>query len=143
MFISDDLYRQILQSMPIPCIDVLVKNTKGQYLLIKRKHEPLKDIFWTPGGRINKNETLETALRRIVKLELNSEVKTLKAVGYFEDFFEKSKLQISNGFHVLSFAYLVTLENENIILDNTSFEWGWFDKLPERYKQYKLVKEEQ
>ena len=40
--IPEDLYKQILSVMPIICVDVVIRNDKGQYLLVQRKNEPLK-----------------------------------------------------------------------------------------------------
>ena len=71
--ISRELYSQILEHMPIPAVDfVLVHN--HQVLLALRKDEPAKGQWWIPGGRVLKNETLETAVKRKALQEVGVEV---------------------------------------------------------------------
>jgi colanic acid biosynthesis protein WcaH len=47
-----DEYQKIVEQIPIVCVDAVIMNRKGQYLLVRRKNEPLKGEFWLPGGRI-------------------------------------------------------------------------------------------
>ncbi len=48
-FISDELYRKIVQFMPIPTVDILFLNDKNEILLGKRNNEPLMGIYYVPG----------------------------------------------------------------------------------------------
>lgn len=41
--IPADEYARIIEVLPILCVDVIVQNSKGEYLLVKRANEPLKD----------------------------------------------------------------------------------------------------
>ena len=50
-FIPEDDYQKILKTMPVFCGDFLIFAEK-KYLLIKRKEEPVKDVFWVIGGRL-------------------------------------------------------------------------------------------
>ena len=45
MFLEQKLYKKIMESMPIVCVDALIINEKKEYLLVKRKNEPLKNKF--------------------------------------------------------------------------------------------------
>ena len=59
----------LTENTPLVSIDLcLICN--GQILLGKRRNEPLKGIWFTPGGRIHKNETWQDALLRIAEVEL-------------------------------------------------------------------------
>ena len=59
-----DLYREILRTMPIACVDVVIVMA-GKALLVLRSDEPAKGQFWTPGGRVLKGERLrEAAIRK-------------------------------------------------------------------------------
>lgn len=62
-FINHDLYRQILESMPIACVDVAIV-AAGKVLLVRRKDDPAQGQWWVPGGRVRKGETLKEAARR-------------------------------------------------------------------------------
>ncbi len=64
-WIPEPLYAQIKQNIPIPCVDLLVTH-KGRLLLMKRKNTPAKGKWFSPGGRIYKNETIENAVKRVL-----------------------------------------------------------------------------
>lgn len=55
-------YIQILKSLPILCVDIIARNAKGEYLLVKRANEPKKYRWWIVGGRVFKGESLEQAV---------------------------------------------------------------------------------
>jgi colanic acid biosynthesis protein WcaH len=62
--IPEHLYKQILQCLPIPCVDVAII-AHGKVLLVKRRDSPAKNQWWLPGGRVLKGEMMkETALRK-------------------------------------------------------------------------------
>lgn len=130
--IPSNEYVKIVENMPIVCIDGIIINSDGKFLLVKRENEPLKGEYWVPGGRLLKNETLENAVKRKMKQELGIEVKIQKLFGYFEDFYENT-YNVQSGLHVVSFIFLLTTDEiENIKLDNQSSEWKWFNELPSR-----------
>ena len=130
--IPSNEYVKIVENMPIVCIDGIIINSDGKFLLVKRENEPFKGEYWVPGGRLLKNETLENAVKRKMKQELGIEVKIQKLFGYFEDFYENT-YNVQSGLHVVSFIFLLnTDEIENIKLDNQSSEWKWFNELPSR-----------
>jgi len=54
-------YHRILGSMPLLCVDAVLRNASGQVLLVKRNNEPLKNRWWVPGGRVLKGETVRQA----------------------------------------------------------------------------------
>ena len=61
-------YDKIKKSMPLPCVDLLVTH-KGSLLLMLRNNEPGKDLWFTPGGRIHRNESLTEAVKRVLSEE--------------------------------------------------------------------------
>jgi mutator protein MutT len=61
----------------------LIYNNKGELLLTRRKNEPAKGLLDLPGGFVNLGETLEDAIIREVKEELNIDVTELKFAGTF------------------------------------------------------------
>ena len=58
MNIPDKIYAEIVQNVPILCVDLLMQDESGSYLLLKRKNEPLKNEYYLPGGRIFIGELL-------------------------------------------------------------------------------------
>jgi colanic acid biosynthesis protein WcaH len=131
-----DEYRKVLSVVPIVCVDCLVVNDAGEYLLVKRRNEPLKGEFWVPGGRLYKNERLAGAVQRKMKEEIGVEVEIIRSIGFFEEFFDRNAENAEGGTHSISLVYLVRPKSLDIKLDDQSAEWGWFKKLPECLLQY-------
>ncbi len=127
-------YKKFVEQMPIVCIDAVIMNHKNQYLLVKRKNEPLLGEYWVPGGRLLKNEKLHDAVQRKVQQELGIESNIIMPIGVYEDFFDKNTMGVENGLHTISIVYLVMAASENVRIDEQSDDWGWFDKLPDRLK---------
>src|SRR5207253_2528001 len=116
--------------MPIVCVDCLVVNGNGEYLLVKRKNEPLKGEFWVPGGRLHKHERLVDAVHRKMREELGVEVEIIENVGFFEEFFDKTREGADGGVHTISIVYIVKPRSYDIRLDDQGTEWKWFKELP-------------
>ena len=100
--IQSELYRDILEVLPILCIDLVIQNEDGEYLLIKRKNEPLKGEWWVIGGRVVKGETLEECARRKISEELSINIGSLECIGYYEDQFDKCPFEIKSNLHTLA-----------------------------------------
>ncbi len=70
----------------------IIKNSEDKILLGKRVNKPACDYFFTLGGRLFKNETLNEAKKRVLKDEigLNIEDFNPKFIGVFEHFYKDS-----------------------------------------------------
>ncbi|HAH56817.1 MAG TPA: GDP-mannose mannosyl hydrolase, partial [Bacteroidales bacterium] len=68
------------------------KNKKGEYLLGLRKNQPAQGYWFVPGGRVQKNETLDIAFQRLVQEELGVKLERSQAQfnGLFEHFYKES-----------------------------------------------------
>lgn len=131
--IPTETYEKIVDAIPILCVDAIIRNDKGEYLLVKRTNEPLKGEWWVPGGRVFKGELLEDAVKRKVKGELGIDIKVLHPAGYYEDQFAKNPLNVKSGLHTLGIAFFAEPMDLNITLDDQHKEWGFFKKLPKRF----------
>ena len=140
MIVPAEEYRRVLSTMPIVCVDCVVINGKGQYLLVRRDNEPLKGEYWVPGGRLHKGERLVDAVQRKMRQEIGVGVEIIRNLGFFEEFFDKTAENADGGVHTISMVYLVKPRNGDIRLDEQSSDWGWFDKLPERFSAYSDIK---
>jgi colanic acid biosynthesis protein WcaH len=140
MILSNEDYKKFLGAMPIVCVDCMVENEAGEYLLVKRKNEPLKGEFWVPGGRVLKNEKLIDAVKRKMKEEIGVEVDIIENVGFFEEFFEKTEQNAFGGVHSISVVYRVKPRSKKIKLDDQSAEWGWFKDVPARFRAYDYLR---
>ena len=128
--IPREVYKNILDTMPICCVDMVV-HYKGKVLLVKRKDEPEKGEFWVPGGRIYKNERLADAVLRKVKEETGLDVKIIRQLGICEYFSNRANFGVETGTHAICLRYLVEpLQNpKSITLDNTSAGYKWIDRI--------------
>lgn len=60
------LYKQIVESIPIVCVDVICRRQDGMLLLFYRRDKPAANIWWWPGGRMFRGETFfDAAIRKI------------------------------------------------------------------------------
>lgn len=132
-------YRSFLSMMPIVCVDCLVMNNRKEFLLVKRRNEPLLGEYWVPGGRVHKGERLAEAVHRKMQEEIGVDVEIVKDVGYFEEFYEKTKEDAISGVHSISFVYLVKPRSYAIKLDSQSSAWGWFKEIPGKLRNYPTI----
>ncbi len=129
--ITQSLYTQILEHMPIPAVDFVLQNQK-KVLLALRKDEPAKGQWWIPGGRIQKNETLEAAIKRKALQEIGIEVEIIRKINCYEVFFDNAPFpEVKTGVHYLSVCYLIKPKDKNIVitLDKTQEKHKWIDKI--------------
>ena len=96
MRLDRSIFKCIVQFAPLISIDFLIEKD-GKYLLGKRINKPAKDYYFTVGGRIFKNESIENAKKRILKEEIGFELEKDK-----KGFIEKVKSMISSGADIMT-----------------------------------------
>lgn len=132
--IPEDNYKQIIELLPILCVDIMVKNRKGKYLLIQRAREPLKGFWWVIGGRVMKGETLEEGAIRKIREETGIVVDKVTMEGYYEDTRETSPFGSPIPIHSVSVVFSANYpEGQEIKLDYQSSAWKFSDTLPEKF----------
>ena len=103
----------------------------GQILLGKRNNEPLKGTWFTPGGRIYKNESWQNALLRIVGMELGLRdigVGEFSLMGVWDHFYNNSTLDQNTSTHYVNLPHYAELKSKPpIALDDQHSEFMWFD----------------
>jgi colanic acid biosynthesis protein WcaH len=63
--LNKEEFIEVLDRTPLIAIDLIIKDEKNRILLGKRTNEPAKGMWFVPGGRIFKNESIEEAFKRI------------------------------------------------------------------------------
>ncbi len=76
------LWNQVKRYMPIPCVDVIVEDSRGGVLLGWRQILPYRNVWALPGGRVRKGERLQAAAERILA-EYGLAARQLYLVGVF------------------------------------------------------------
>ena len=131
--IQTDLYKSIIRLLPIVCVDIVVKNTDGKFLLVKRKNNPLKGQWWVVGGRIEHMEKAQDAAKRKLKEEADLEVKDLLFEGCYEDNFDNNAFD-DVPYHTISLIFSCIKDDSiDIKLDKQSSDWVGSEKLPDRF----------
>lgn len=130
MRLPRDEYEQILERVPILCVDGVILNHDGRYLLVKRNNAPLQHEWWVPGGRVLKGESLEQAFHRKMREELGIDVKILMPIGFFEERHVDDPRGGPEGVHAVSIVFCAVPLSLDVKLDDQSAEWGLFDELP-------------
>lgn len=130
MLNSDDLFA-VIKKTPLVSIDLVIVDEDARILVGKRTNEPALGTWFVPGGRINKNETLDEAFVRIADDELGPgdwSRKNARSLGVFEHFYD-TNFTGSNGVgtHYVVISYVIDaaqLRLDQIPLDqHSAIEW--------------------
>jgi 8-oxo-dGTP diphosphatase len=121
-FISEKEFQICKRSFPLCCIDVIILNSKSEFLLVKRSIAPYKNKWCLPGGIVHFGEKLENSIERIVKKELGIHIKLIKEIGFFEKVYPSR--------HDISHCYLATTKDTELKLDFQAFDAKFFSKIP-------------
>jgi colanic acid biosynthesis protein WcaH len=102
-----------VENTPLISIDFIIEKD-SQYLLGKRINKPAQGYYFTVGGRILKNETINQAVMRISLKEIGLYVtmEQLKFLGIFEHFYHDSFPSDSISTHYIVLAYSLHLDQE-------------------------------
>jgi len=97
---------------------IIIREKDNKVFIARRKEnkEFSPGLWETIGGRIEKGETAEGALKREVKEELNVDIKSFKFFGNYE----------YRYYNKLFKTFIVELEKEPIPDGSDFEEWGWF-----------------
>ena len=133
--IPAEQYQQIIEVLPILCVDVIIMNTRGEYLLIKRAKEPRKGEWWVIGGRAHKGETLEQAVVRKVLEETSLRVEDMRPIGYYEALSQENPFGLATRLHAVSVVFLTVVDDgQPIRLDDQSLDWKYSKELPADFR---------
>ena len=140
--LDDQTFETVISSTPLISIDLLVKKD-NKILLGKRINKPAQGYLFSIGGRVYKNETIDSAMMRIAKDELNFSLKlTPSFIGVFEHFYDDSIYQDVST-HYINLAYEIEIE-ETLNLPNeqhNEYQWLAIDELLESKQVHKYVKD--
>ncbi|PAU86543.1 GDP-mannose mannosyl hydrolase [Pseudomonas sp. WN033] len=92
MWLNAETFRRVVAATPLVSIDLLVENHAGEVLLGQRLNRPAQGFWFVPGGRIQKNETLDGAFLRLTSGELGEgfERSEARLLGVYEHFYPDS-----------------------------------------------------
>lgn len=123
--LDDVTFKTIVDSAPLISIDILARKN-NKVLLGKRVNKPAQGYYFSTGGRVNKNETIDHAMGRIAQHELNIELQSRpKFLGVFEHFYNDSIYEDVST-HYLNLAYEYKVEEISNLPTEQHNEYKWF-----------------
>ena len=140
--LDDATFKTIIDSAPLISIDILLK--KGDKVLLgKRVNRPAQGYFFSIGGRVNKNETIDNAIVRVALNELNIDLKSMpKFIGVFEHFYDDSIYKdVSTHYVNLAYEYEVKEIPDLPAEQHNEYQWFPIDELLESKQVHKYVKD--
>ena len=122
--LDNQTFKIVLNSTPLISIDLIVKKD-NKILLGKRINKPAQGYLFSIGGRVYKNETIDSAMMRIAKNELNIELKLMpRFIGVFEHFYDDSIYQDVST-HYVNLAYEIEIKEELNLPTEQHNEYQW------------------
>lgn len=116
--LNQDMFSAACAALPLISIDLMVTRPglQGRELLLGlRKNRPAKGWWFTPGGRIYKNEPFNVAMRRIAQQEIGLNFVWLnraKSLGIKDHFYPDSAFNPNISTHYLNLPYALALQSE-------------------------------
>ena len=129
MFLDESTFKTVIASTPLISIDLVVKNTKGEYLLGYRNNRPAQGFWFVPGGRVLKDETMDKAFIRLSKNELGVSMTRQQAdfLGPFEHFYDDYVFGEDVTTHYVVLGYALTLDIDLASLPSDQHnKYAWF-----------------
>jgi colanic acid biosynthesis protein WcaH len=127
--LEPDIFKSIVKNAPLVSIDICLVHDE-EILLGKRSNEPLKGNWFTPGGRIFKNEPWEKCIRRVANSELGiviDELPSFRLMGVWDHFYENSVMDENVSTHYVNLPHYCILEKRPYLLkDQQHNDLSWF-----------------
>lgn len=124
-----ETFKTVVESTPLVSIDLCLVY-EGQLLMGLRYNEPLKGQWFTPGGRLLKNERWQDGLARIAKAELGLSITSdaFELMGVWDHFYENSAIDEDISTHYVNLPHVCYLERQpELSLDAQHESVRWFD----------------
>lgn len=142
VFLSEADFEQAVACLPLISIDICVTDPAHRLLIGLRTNRPAQGWWFTPGGRIRKNEAQEQAMQRIAQGELGLDHDKFQALrgrmqlmGAWDHFYPDSAFSPDISTHYVNMPYWLPLswaelEWLNLPLasqDAQHAQWQWMD----------------
>jgi colanic acid biosynthesis protein WcaH len=124
-------FTAIIKSAPLVSIDLIVQTNKEKVLLGYRNNRPAQGFWFVPGGRILKDESMQSAFKRLTLNELGKEFELSQAqfIGPFEHFYSDNVSEEDFTTHYIALGYRLVVDESqlNLPLDQHS-KYTWMSE---------------
>ncbi|MCB1286515.1 NUDIX domain-containing protein [Mycolicibacterium sp.] len=130
-WLSEADFTRAVEALPLVSVDWIVLNPAGQMLLGLRRRTPARDWWFTPGGRVRKNEALPDALARVGRDELGLPedlVAGARLLGAWDHFYPDSGYSDVVSTHYVNLPHLVRLDHSpdpDTLPTDQHRQWRW------------------
>ena len=128
--LESDTFKTIVKNAPLVSIDICIIHS-GKLLLGNRNYEPLKGKWFTPGGRVFKNEPQQECLRRVTYSELGLVIEDLPSftlMGVWDHLYKNSVMDENVSTHYVNLPhYCILEERPRLSSDQQHNDLSWFD----------------
>lgn len=127
--LDEATFKIVVASTPLVSIDLCLV-CEGELLMGLRQNDPLKGEWFTPGGRLLKNERWQDGLVRIAKTELGLNVNSddFELMGVWDHFYKNSAIDEAVSTHYVNLPHVCYLETKpELSLDPQHESVRWFD----------------
>ena len=124
--LSLDTFKTVIKSSPLVSIDLIVRNEQGQVLLGKRTNRPAQGFWFVVGGRVLKDESLEHAFKRLIKVELGLDEVASSFNGVYQHFYKDNFSEDKFSTHYIVLAYEIIFNGKLSSLpleQHSNYEW--------------------
>ena len=125
--LSNKDFKMVYELIPRVCVDVVIHNKHGEFVLIKRNIEPDFGKWHLPGGSVFFGETLVQAAIRKAKEETNVDV-SIYEVPFYREFI--GDYQIKGYEHIIDFFTSGMYLKGKLKPDKNASDIKFFTKIP-------------
>lgn len=128
VWLSSETFKSVVAATPLVSIDLIVENEQGCVLLGRRVNRPAEGFWFVPGGRVQKNETLDNAFKRLTQDELGCvfERQDAQFLGVYEHLYSDSVFGENPSTHYVVLGYRLTTVATELALpyqQHAEFQW--------------------
>jgi colanic acid biosynthesis protein WcaH len=128
--LAEDTFKTIVASTPLISIDLLVRDPQGNILLGKRVNRPAQGAWFVPGGGVLKDESIEQAYTRLLKIELGMDKTSSCFKGVYQHFYEDNFSEEPFTTHYVVLAYEVIFTGDIASLPVAQHnDYRWFSEV--------------
>ena len=122
-------FQTVVESTPLVSIDLCIVRDR-HILLGLRNNEPLAGRWFTPGGRLLKNEPWQQGLKRIAQVELGLSLsaKQCQLMGVWDHFYDNSAVSEKISTHYVNLPHVLYVDDDlDLVVDDQHTAIRWFD----------------
>jgi colanic acid biosynthesis protein WcaH len=130
-WVDEAAFTAACAALPLVSIDWVIYTPAGKMLLGLRNNAPARGYWFTPGGRIRKDELHRIAMQRIAADELGlspANIAHAFAMGVWDHFYPDSAFASAVSTHYVNLPYALQVDAEfEPCGDAQHAQWRWVD----------------